>query len=120
MGQTEKKMEMKTTCPQCGASFLQTTADLNDGFCLKCKKRGIDHDEVATGMELGFRFLAASFFGCLFAALGYGIGSAIWTGIGIVLALISFPIGLIYGFFCREINFFIRMLLRSVFHLQGD
>lgn len=71
-------------------------------------------------MELSLRLLLATIFAFVFAGLGYGAGAAIWSGIGVLLALIAFPIGAIYGFFCREINNLIRMVFRSLLHFDGD
>lgn len=117
------KMEAKATCPECGSEFLQSTADSNNGFCFRCKPkktRGADHEEIAGKMELSLRLLLAAIFAIIFAGVGYGAGSAIWSGIGVLLALIGFPIGAIYGFFCREINSLIRVVFRSLFHFDGD
>ena len=111
--------EAKTTCPECGTDFLQSTADSNGGYCLKCKPRkrnGILHEVLAAKMEFSLRFLLAFVFAFVFAGLGYGAGAVIWAGIGVILTLICFPIGFIYGFFCREINFFIRGFFRAFLH----
>lgn len=70
-------------------------------------------------MELSLRLLLATIFAFVFAGLGYGAGAMIWSGIGVILALITFPIGAIYGFFCREINYLIRMMCRSLIHFDG-
>ncbi|MES2983054.1 MAG: hypothetical protein V4727_12135 [Verrucomicrobiota bacterium] len=107
-------MSEKAKCPECGVEFLQSTAESNGGFCLKCKPSETDfnHDKVAETLELGMRLLLASVFAFVFAGLGYISGAAIWTGVGVILALVCLPIGFIYGFFCREINFFIRSFLR--------
>ncbi|MDA8968918.1 hypothetical protein N9F48_02505 [Akkermansiaceae bacterium] len=106
----------KTTCPDCGTEFLQSTADSNDGACLKCKprKKGINHESVASKIEVSMRLLLAFFFGFVFAGLGYGAGAVIWAGIGVILAIACFPIGFVYGYFCQEINIFIRGLIRTL------
>lgn len=64
------------------------------------------------------RLLLAVVFGFVFAALGYGAGAVIWVGIGMILALVCFPIGLVYGYFCAEINVFIRGLIRALLNLD--
>jgi hypothetical protein len=106
----------KSTCPECGTEFLEGATDSNAGCCLKCKpfkKGGMDHGMVADKIELSLRLLLAFGFAVVFAGLGYGAGAVVWAGVGLLLALACFPIGFIYGFFCPEINFFIRALIRS-------
>lgn len=113
--------EPKTTCLECGAEFLQSTAHSSGGYCLKCRpnnKAEADHEEVAEKMLLGLRLLFAMVFGFVFAGLGYGAGAVIWFGVGVILALVCFPIGLVYGFFMREINSFIRAMFRGLFHVE--
>lgn len=113
--------EPKITCLECGAEFLQTTADSSGGYCLKCrpnKKAEMDHEEVAEKMVLSFRLLFAMVFAFVFAGLGYGVGAVIWFGVGVILALVGFPIGFVYGFFLREINSFIRAMFRGLLHLE--
>ena len=101
----------KATCIKCGSEFLQSTAESNAGYCRKCKG-GINHESIAEGVELSMRLLLAFVFAFVFSGLGYGVGAVIWTGIGIILALVFFPLGFVYGFFCVEINFFLRMIFR--------
>lgn len=108
----------KTICPDCGAEFLQSTADSNAGRCLKCnpgnkRKESINHEDVAESLELSMRLLLGFVFSLLFASFGYGAGAVIWAGIGVILALICFPVGFVYGFFCREINSLIRGIFRA-------
>lgn len=113
--------EPKTTCLECGVEFLQATADSNGGYCLKCrpnKKAETDHEEVAEKIVLSLRLLFAIVFAFVFAVLGYGAGAVIWFGVGVILVLVGFPIGFVYGFFMREINSFIRAMFRGLFHFE--
>lgn len=90
--------ESKTTCLECGAEFLQATADSSGGYCLKCrpsKKAGTDHEEVAEKILLSLRLLFGMVFAFVFAGLGYGAGAVIWFGVGVILALAGFPIGFV-------------------------
>ena len=116
-------MEAKATCPECGIEFLQRTADSNDGRCLKCRPRpsnGVDHEAIAGKMELSLRLLLATLFAFVFSGMGFGAGAKIWSGIGVILALIAFPFGAVYGFFCREINQLLRAGFRSLLHFDGS
>ena len=112
----------KATCSECGIEFLQTTADSNGGVCRKCrpgsdggKLGALDRSEIFAGnIELSMRLLLAFFFGSVFCGLGYVAGAWIWSGIGLLLALIMFPIGFVYGFFVVEINALIRFAFRCL------
>lgn len=57
------------------------------------------------------RSLFAVGFASLFAIAAYTIGSAIWVGIGLILALCVIPVGLLIGFFWLEVKFFLRFLI---------
>ena len=108
----------KTHCPKCGEDFLQSTADSNQGTCLKCRParpRSLPDPEP---IELSLRLGLACLFGFIFAGMGYGAGDLMWSGIGVILSLISFPIGFLYGFFCREINALIRGIIRTLFQID--
>ena len=90
--------EPKTICLECGAEFLQVTADSSGGYCLKCrpnKKAEIDHEVVAEKIVLSLRLLFAILFAFVFAGLGYGAGAVIWFGVGVILALVGFTIGFV-------------------------
>ena len=107
--------DLKANCPKCGAEFMQSTADSNGGFCLKCKPSRKDHEAIAEGITLGFRILFGFIFAIVFAGIGYSLGAVLWKGLAILFSMLSFPIGFIYGFFVREINSFLRMLVRAIF-----
>lgn len=100
-------MMSKATCNKCEVDILQVTADENEGLCMKCAK-GDSIEDVAESMESGLRIALAVFFAFLFGVIGYAVGALIWVWLGYIIALIMAPIGLIYGFFVTEINFFLR------------
>lgn len=108
----------KTTCKKCGTSILQTTANYTGGVCRPCKKFKIGSTEVAEGMEISLRMILAVVFAVFFSIIGYGLASLVWIGFGVIFAIILFPLGAIYGFFCSEINFFLRSILRSILHFD--
>ncbi len=116
----------KLNCKVCGKEISQETADNYLGGCWRChpgtgtadgRYEGKDEEKfnienIADSMEFGMRLLLAFVFGCVFCGLGYAAGAWIWSGIALLLALIFFPIGFVYGFFAVEINALIRFALR--------
>ena len=107
--------ETKPQCKKCEAVILPSTAEQNDGYCMKCKDSALNTIEaVGDTIEFGMRLFLGVCFGGFAAVLGYTLGSLVWSGIGILLALCLAPVGLIYGFFITEINFVIRLVIKAV------
>ncbi len=77
----------------------------------KSKSKNIETTVEKT--ELGMRILFAIIAGTIFAVIGFTAGALIWSGIGVILALVLFPIGALYGFFCDYINAILRSFLNS-------
>ena len=107
--------EKQTTCAKCNATILEVTAEKNNGVCMKC----VNESEgkvlrFVESVELGFRAVFGVGFGIAGAVLGYVLGATIWTGVGIVLAMVFVPIGFVYGFFLPEINFCIRLAFKAI------
>ena len=69
--------------------------------------------DIFEAVELGIRLTLAVGFSIGFAILTYTIGASVWSGLGMLLALCSLPLGFIYGFFLHEINFCLRMIFKA-------
>lgn len=69
----------------------------------------VSAEDVAEGVEIGIRLIVAFLVGGILAGIGYGLGAVIWSGIGLLLAIILFFPGLLIGFFFMEIRMIIEM-----------
>lgn len=69
-------------------------------------------EEAGEAMEIGIRCLFGVLFTVFFSAFFYWLGSHAWSGIGIVLGIVSAPFGFIAGFFWMEIKFLLRLLIQ--------
>lgn len=65
-------------------------------------------------MELGMRtFLGFLFALVLSSGAGY-LGSEVWVGLGVILAILTFPFAFLIGFFWLEVKFALQLLLRCI------
>ena len=69
-------------------------------------------EQVGESMELGARTLLGLLFAFVFAGLAWQVGSHVWVGLGLIIALITWPIGFVIGFFWLEIKLAAQIILR--------
>ena len=77
---------------------------------MKCAPQsgGKSLEAASDKLELGMRLLLALVFCGVFAGIGYTVGSLMWTGLGVIIALFLMPVGALYGFFCDYVNALIK------------
>ena len=98
----------RTECIKCDAVILQSTADATGGRCRKCE---IKPENVAEGIEWGFRAILGIVFACIFAPAGYLLGSFLGT-VGSIFCAIPFAmVGFLVGCFIVEIKSILRLLI---------
>lgn len=68
-------------------------------------------DQLCDAMELSIRSLLGGIFALIFAGIGYTVGTTVWAGIGIMLAIVAMPMGFIFGFFVQEIILLFKLLI---------
>lgn len=69
-------------------------------------------EDAGETMELGMRLLLGFLFAFLSSASAWWIGSHIWIGVSIVIALLALPFGFLIGFFWLEVKMLLQFFLR--------
>ena len=71
-------------------------------------------EDAGETMELGLRLFLGVLFAFLLSGSAWSIGSHVWVGVAIVVALFAFPIGFLVGFFWLEVKFMLRLFFGSL------
>ena len=72
-------------------------------------------EQAGEAMELGMRVFLGFVLAFWLSGFAWWIGSQVWVGVAIVIALLAFPVGFLIGFFWLELRFLLRLFLRSFF-----
>lgn len=70
-------------------------------------------EAVADTMEIGIRLVWALIMASVFVGLAWWLGSKVWMGLAIFLAVPAFATGFLTGFFWPEVKLLGGMILRS-------
>lgn len=65
-------------------------------------------------MEMGMRIFLGFFFAIVLSSGAGYLGSEVWVGIGVILAILTFPFAFLIGFFWLEVKFALQLLIRFV------
>jgi hypothetical protein len=72
-------------------------------------------EQTGEAMEVSLRLFLGLMFACGLSAVAWWVGSYVWVGLAILVAVLAFPIGFVLGFFWLEVKFLLRLLLGSLF-----
>ena len=72
-------------------------------------------EQAGEAMEVSLRLFLGLMFACGLSAVAWWVGSHVWVGVAIVVAVLVFPIGFVLGFFWLEVKFLLRLFLGSLF-----
>ncbi|WP_050030279.1 hypothetical protein [Verrucomicrobium sp. BvORR034] len=65
-------------------------------------------------MELGMRAFLGFFFAIVLSSGAGYLGGEVWVGVGVILAILTFPFAFLIGFFWLEVKFALQLLIRFV------
>ena len=86
----------------------------------KKRTRATWWDRVETlgdSMEWGLRALRGCLFVFLISGIAWGLGSQVWTGVGILMAIVVAPFAFLIGVFWDEVKLMLWLLRKIVFGL---
>ncbi len=67
-------------------------------------------EDAGEAMEYGMRLFLGGLFAVVFSSFAWGLGGQIWVGVGVLCAIVVFPIGFAVGFFWPEVKMLLRLM----------
>jgi len=71
-------------------------------------------EQTGETMEIGMRCFLGFVFAFVLASVAWWIGSHVWVGVAVVVAILAFPVGFLIGFFWLEVKFLLRLFFGSL------
>lgn len=68
-------------------------------------------EQAGEVMEVSMRLFLGFVFAFMLSGFAWWVGSHVWVGVAILVALLAFPVGFLIGFFWLEVKFVVRLLL---------
>lgn len=71
-------------------------------------------EQAGKAMEVSLRLVFGFMFACGLSALAWWVGSHVWLALAVLVAVLTFPIGFVPGFFWLEVKSLLHLFFGSL------